>query len=210
MHQHVKETKDPCWTCLGNGGHLHHWQPNIESARQQGKTAAVERHLAEYTAQHPEATIARVQGGQVTIEKPVLCEYCNKAAPILGLTACVKCREMELAIRNNPLAARKMLRQVTHELMDLGVDVRPHAELPAETSVRTLRDAPALEQDEARLDWLEETHTLHKSVEFTYVVDGFTAELLRDGTAIAEAHGETLRDALDKLKSRVAGNPALR
>ena len=51
--------------------------------------------------------------------------------------------------------------------------------------------------DGKRLDWLEEMHTLHKAVEFLYVVDGYNVTLTYDGNALAQYHGATLRDAID-------------
>ena len=62
--------------------------------------------------------------------------------------------------------------------------------------------APALDKsDKDRLDWLEANHTLHQSVEITYVVDGYDVVLLHED-GISELsprfHGDDLREAIDK------------
>jgi hypothetical protein len=49
--------------------------------------------------------------------------------------------------------------------------------------------------DSEILDWMERNHTLHYSVETTYVVDGYLAQIVRDGNVVVEHHGETLREA---------------
>lgn len=54
------------------------------------------------------------------------------------------------------------------------------------------------EQDAARLNWLEDSHTLHKAVEFLYVVDGFEVQHTYDDNPVGNPiHGETLREAID-------------
>lgn len=47
------------------------------------------------------------------------------------------------------------------------------------------------------LDWLERQHTLHRSVDVLYVVDGYQVTITYDDEPIRgkEWHGETLRDA---------------
>lgn len=53
-------------------------------------------------------------------------------------------------------------------------------------------------RDADRLDWIERKHTLHKTVEFLYVVDGYQVQHTHDGCEVGDAfHGETLRDAID-------------
>jgi hypothetical protein len=52
--------------------------------------------------------------------------------------------------------------------------------------------------DAKRLDWLESNHTLHRSVEVLYVVDGYEVQLTHDDSPIGPCHhGETLRQAID-------------
>jgi hypothetical protein len=51
--------------------------------------------------------------------------------------------------------------------------------------------------DAEMLDWLERHHTLHRSVEILYVVDGYEVMLMQDGNEGACFHGTTLRAALD-------------
>lgn len=48
------------------------------------------------------------------------------------------------------------------------------------------------------MDWLEDKHTLHKSVEITYVVDGYDVEMLeQDGARrVGLFHGATLVEAI--------------
>ncbi|WP_274644123.1 hypothetical protein [Pseudomonas serbica] len=54
--------------------------------------------------------------------------------------------------------------------------------------------------DSQMLDFIERHQTLHKQVEFTYVVDGYHAEVTWDLTPISETFkGDTLRGALDAL-----------
>lgn len=52
-------------------------------------------------------------------------------------------------------------------------------------------------EDAAILDWLERQHTLHRSVEAAYVVDGYEVAVLYDGTPIPGLlwRGATLRAA---------------
>jgi hypothetical protein len=56
-----------------------------------------------------------------------------------------------------------------------------------------------------RLDWLERNHTLHNSVAIVYVVDGYEVQFsTHDGNnLVAETHGETLREAIDKCMEEV-------
>jgi hypothetical protein len=55
-----------------------------------------------------------------------------------------------------------------------------------------------LRKDAARLDWIEAQHTLHRSVELLYVVDGYEVEYLYDGNSISKPHrGDSLRAAID-------------
>lgn len=58
--------------------------------------------------------------------------------------------------------------------------------------------------DAARLDWLERMHTLHKSVDILYVVDGYEVALMHDsGRQLSEMyHGESLREAIDKIMEK--------
>lgn len=52
--------------------------------------------------------------------------------------------------------------------------------------------------DSDRIDWIEENHTLHRTVEFLYVVTGYTVTILYDDEPIGwDFRGETLRDAID-------------
>lgn len=48
-----------------------------------------------------------------------------------------------------------------------------------------------------RIDELERRITLHKNVEFLYVVDGYEVTLTYDGNPISTHHGDTLRSAID-------------
>ncbi len=48
------------------------------------------------------------------------------------------------------------------------------------------------------LDWLEQMHTLHYSVEILYVVTGYQITQLYDGSETGRvAEGETLEEAID-------------
>ncbi len=48
------------------------------------------------------------------------------------------------------------------------------------------------------LDWLEQMHTLHYSVEILYVVTGYRITQLYDGNETGcVAEGETLEEAID-------------
>lgn len=57
--------------------------------------------------------------------------------------------------------------------------------------------------DSERLDWFEAQHTLHKSLEVLYVVDGYELSLIaEDGDVVlATFKGETLREAIDQAMS---------
>lgn len=58
----------------------------------------------------------------------------------------------------------------------------------------------ATRKDAGRLDWLQREHTLHKAVEFLYVVDGYQAQRTYDGCEIGEpCRGKTLREAIDAM-----------
>lgn len=54
-----------------------------------------------------------------------------------------------------------------------------------------------LPSDTQILDWFERQHTLHRAVEVTYVVDGYSVEITYDGTPLPGKawHGETVRQA---------------
>lgn len=54
--------------------------------------------------------------------------------------------------------------------------------------------------DSERLDWYQAQHTLHKSLEVLYVVDGYELSLMaEDGeTVLATYKGESLRGAIDQ------------
>lgn len=52
--------------------------------------------------------------------------------------------------------------------------------------------------DKDRLDWLEKQHTLHKSIEFTYVVSGYTLEFLYDGNVVMGWEGQDIRECIDR------------
>ena len=59
-----------------------------------------------------------------------------------------------------------------------------------------------LARDKERIDWIEQQHTLHKAVEFLYVVDGYQAQPTCDGDPVGDAlHGETLRGAIDAARA---------
>ncbi|QKC89977.1 hypothetical protein EB230_17360 [Mesorhizobium sp. NZP2234] len=80
-------------------------------------------------------------------------------------------------------------------------------ELEATEANRAVRDQfravlfPEPDADAARLAWLEEQHTLHGSVEFLYVVDGYTAQRMRDGSPCGRPYdGATLVDAIDAMR----------
>jgi len=54
--------------------------------------------------------------------------------------------------------------------------------------------------DTERLDWLESIHTLHMSVEFTYVVDGYEAQMQYDSNPLGPVfHSKTIREVIDKV-----------
>lgn len=62
------------------------------------------------------------------------------------------------------------------------------------------RPEASLGKDAARLKWLEDNHTLHKSVEILYVVDGYQVTLLHeDGiTELSPRYeGHDLASAID-------------
>jgi FtsZ-binding cell division protein ZapB len=67
----------------------------------------------------------------------------------------------------------------------------------AQAEERAESERDALRRDEERLNWLEAQHTLHKSVEFLYVVDGYDCILMYDSNPKQEFHGDTLRAAID-------------
>lgn len=92
-----------------------------------------------------------------------------------------------IALRHGEIAA--VLR---HHALPVADRIR---ELEAQQEAR-IRE---LEGDAKRLDWLEEKHTLHDSVEILYVVDGYNVDvMIHDGsTCHSSSHGATLRAALD-------------
>jgi hypothetical protein len=52
--------------------------------------------------------------------------------------------------------------------------------------------------DSGRIDWLQSQHTLHRHVEFIYVVMGYQCQLMHDGNEVGKPfEGKTLRDAID-------------
>jgi len=60
-------------------------------------------------------------------------------------------------------------------------------------------DLNKLQTAQARIDWLQRMHTLHRAVEMLYVVDGYHVTLTWEGTPISpDYHGETLDAAIDK------------
>jgi hypothetical protein len=60
-----------------------------------------------------------------------------------------------------------------------------------------------LERDAERLDWYEQQHTLHGSLELLYVVDGYElSQMAEDGdTRVLQVYGESLRAAIDAARS---------
>lgn len=52
------------------------------------------------------------------------------------------------------------------------------------------------------LDWLEDKHTLHKSVEITYVVDGYIVEMIDSKGVQDKFHGTTLLEAINKAAEK--------
>jgi hypothetical protein len=73
-------------------------------------------------------------------------------------------------------------------------------------------EQPGAREDAARLDWLENNHTLHKSVEIVYVVDGYQVCLLHeDGVTelSPKFEGHDLRSAIDEAM-RVADSEKAR
>lgn len=60
-------------------------------------------------------------------------------------------------------------------------------------------------KDADRLNWLEQAHTLHWSVEFLYVVEGYNAQRTYDGNPTGPVfHGESLREAIDAIRDQPA------
>lgn len=54
--------------------------------------------------------------------------------------------------------------------------------------------------DAEMLDFLERHHTLHKKVDFLYVVDGYQAVVTWDDEPMSATYkGSTLRDALEEM-----------
>lgn len=97
-----------------------------------------------------------------------------------------------------------------------GVDISPEAVaayLSGKLSGRSITHGwalvealrTALTAEAKRLDWLERNHTLHNSVAILYVVDGYEVQFsTQDGNnLVAETHGGTLRDAIDKCMEEV-------
>ncbi len=54
-----------------------------------------------------------------------------------------------------------------------------------------------LPTDTDRLNWLEDQHSLHRSVDMLYVVDGYNVTIMHDGNEGPCFHGATLREAID-------------
>lgn len=52
------------------------------------------------------------------------------------------------------------------------------------------------------LDWLEDKHTLHKSVEITYAVDGYEVEMIAEGTVQDVFRGTTLIEAIKQAAEK--------
>lgn len=66
-------------------------------------------------------------------------------------------------------------------------------------------DLRRLVEEGLRLQWLEDQHTLHKSVEILYVVDGYEVQHTYDGDPVGPAfHGETLSAAIDTARAKEA------
>lgn len=56
-------------------------------------------------------------------------------------------------------------------------------------------------EEAARLAWLEAQYTLHASVEFLYVVDGYSAQRMRDGAPCGRPYdGATIAEAIDAMR----------
>jgi len=54
--------------------------------------------------------------------------------------------------------------------------------------------------DAEMLDYLERHHTLHKKIDFLYVVDGYQATVTWDDEPISQAYkGASIREALNEL-----------
>lgn len=51
--------------------------------------------------------------------------------------------------------------------------------------------------DTLRIDWLERMHTLHRTVEILYVVDGYNVSVCYNDTLLVEVRGDSLRSAID-------------
>lgn len=51
--------------------------------------------------------------------------------------------------------------------------------------------------DKERIDWLEKHHTLHKTVEFLYVVDGYKIAMCFDYSPFFQCERETIRECID-------------
>lgn len=54
----------------------------------------------------------------------------------------------------------------------------------------------------ARMEWLEDMHTLHGTVEILYVVDGYQLTYMYHDCEIAKVHGATLNAAIDTAISK--------
>lgn len=70
-----------------------------------------------------------------------------------------------------------------------------------EHAIALRRRVLELEADAARLDWYERQHTLHYSLEFIYVVDGYELSKTRDGNVQWTIHEENLRATIDAAMS---------
>lgn len=64
--------------------------------------------------------------------------------------------------------------------------------------------------DTEMLDWLENQYGLHRELEITYVVDGYTVEFTYNGNSTDgnQYHGVNLRDALCKAMNAEAEDSA--
>lgn len=99
------------------------------------------------------------------------------------------------------------LRVIANAIADANYNeltMRIPAEPDRDADIVTMRAAALIEllaarvPDSERLDWIEAQHTLHRSVEFLYVVDGYEVEYLYDGNPVTKPfRGETLRAAID-------------
>lgn len=69
--------------------------------------------------------------------------------------------------------------------------------VPGVRGTRKREAIPVVNKDTERLDWWERQHTLHRSLELTYVVDEFLLQELKDGQVMSEYSCSNIRACID-------------